>query len=291
MINPAASELGRRNAIIWGRARDYHVREFPGPLSIKSVVSGSAVWETREGRFDVDPDSYIVLNHGQPYSITVESPQIVETFCVFFQRGFVEDAYRTLSTPANRQLDAPFSEPASAGFFERLQPHDAAIVPRLRSMHRRVAAGTASEEWLEDQFLKLAEWLVRLKAEVGREMARLPAVRASTRAELFRRLHRGKRYLDASLDQPLTLPEIARNACLSPFHFHRLFSATFGETPHVYVVRRRLEKAARLLSSTAMPVTEISLESGFQSLGSFSTLFRRRFGRSPREYRQDSAKR
>jgi AraC-like DNA-binding protein len=117
-------------------------------------------------------------------------------------------------------------------------------------------------------------------------LARLPAARSSTRAELFRRVHAGRRIIDATLDQPLKLAEVARAACLSPFHFQRTFRAVFQETPHEYAVRRRLEKAARLLRETDEPVTEVCLTTGFQSLGSFSALFRARFGRSPREFRK-----
>jgi AraC family transcriptional regulator len=103
---------------------------------------------------------------------------------------------------------------------------------------------------------------------------------------LYRRVHSGKQMMDELLGQALTLDDIARSACLSPFHFHRVFKAVFHETPHEYLRRRRLERAARLLRETEDSVTEICLDSGFESPGSFSTLFRARFGASPREFRR-----
>ena len=78
----------------------------------------------------------------------------------------------------------------------------------------------------------------------------------------------------------------AANApCVSPYHFHRLFHEVFHETPNQYLQRRRLEQARELLESTDRGVTEISLDVGFESSTSFSALFRRSLGCSPREYR------
>ena len=64
-VNPPARELGSVNAIVAGRARRYEVKNFRGPLSLKSVLSGSAVWETSSGRFEVLPGSVLVLNDGE----------------------------------------------------------------------------------------------------------------------------------------------------------------------------------------------------------------------------------
>jgi AraC family transcriptional regulator len=87
VVNPPAALLGARNAILWGKGKRYHVPDFPGPLSIKTVVRGSALWSTSEAQRFVDESSYLVLNSGQTYSITIDSYQPVETFCLFFRRG------------------------------------------------------------------------------------------------------------------------------------------------------------------------------------------------------------
>jgi AraC-like DNA-binding protein len=284
-VNPPAAELGRRNAVLWGRgARRYHVRDFPGPLSIKSLVRGSAEWRVPGARFEVDSGSYLILNDGQPYSITVESQTPVETFCVFFQRGFVEDAWRSRTRSEEELLDDP-DRAVPVGFYERLRPREERMAFLLDRLYRRVSGREGSAD-LDEGFRQLALALVALRAELPREMARIPAVKSSTRAELFKRVHAGKRIMDDALEHPLRLAGIARQACLSPFHFHRLFRAVFGETPHAYLSRRRLERASRLLRETDSPVTGICLDSGFQSLGTFSTVFQARFGVSPREFRR-----
>jgi AraC-like DNA-binding protein len=117
-------------------------------------------------------------------------------------------------------------------------------------------------------------------------VAKLPAARAATRSELYRRLLRGRDFLLSSLDARVRLKEAAREACLSPYHFHRAFRQVFGETPHRFLLRQRLARAASLLRHRDMSVTDVCLETGFESLPSFSTLFRRHFGVAPRDFRR-----
>jgi AraC-like DNA-binding protein len=113
----------------------------------------------------------------------------------------------------------------------------------------------------------------------------LPAQRAATREELWRRLNRGRDFIHARFESPLTLPEIAAAACLSPFHFLRGFKAVFRMTPHQYLSSCRIERAKFLLERTELPVTEICFSVGFESLGSFSSWFTRFTGSSPRAWR------
>jgi AraC-like DNA-binding protein len=92
-------------------------------------------------------------------------------------------------------------------------------------------------------------------------------------------------FIDRHYAKPLTVERLANLAGLSTFHFIRAFRASVGHTPHRYLRDRRLERAKELLVTTPMPVTEICDTIGFQSLGSFSSLFRRVTGETPLEYR------
>src|SRR3954471_209862 len=88
-----------------------------------------------------------------------------------------------------------------------------------------------------------------------------------------RHLLRARDLIDARYAEPLDVAAIARAAHASPAHFSRSFRAAFGETPHQYLITRRMERAKHLLRSTNLSVTEVSLEVGFRSLGSFSATF------------------
>src|SRR5581483_11716816 len=92
--------------------------------------------------------------------------------------------------------------------------------------------------------------------------------------------------MDAQSQEPIDLESAAKAAGLSPFHFLRVFANVLGVTPHQYVVRSRLRHAARLLSESALPITGIALDVGFNDLSNFVNAFRRAAGVSPRRFRQ-----
>jgi AraC-like DNA-binding protein len=100
-----------------------------------------------------------------------------------------------------------------------------------------------------------------------------------------RHLLRAKDLIDARYFEPLDVPSIASAAHLSPAHFSREFRRTFGETPHQYLLTRRMERAAALLRSTDRTVAYICAAVGLRSVGSFTATFGRIFGRSPTAYR------
>jgi len=86
--------------------------------------------------------------------------------------------------------------------------------------------------------------------------------------------------------RPISLPDISAQANLSPYHFLRVHKLAYGETPHEFLTRLRIERAKTLLARGSHNVTEACFEVGFSSLGSFSMLFNQRVGLSPSEYRR-----
>lgn len=101
----------------------------------------------------------------------------------------------------------------------------------------------------------------------------------------IRHLVRARDHVDAHYAEPVTVADMARAARLSPAHFSREFRRAFGETPHQYLIARRLERAARLLRLTDWSVTRIAVAVGWSSHGSFTTSFTRMYGRPPSAYR------
>src|SRR2546430_17589714 len=104
--------------------------------------------------------------------------------------------------------------------------------------------------------------------------------------ELNRRMLRARDAMDRAYAQPLDVPALARIAHVSEAHFIRTFRATFDETPHRYLQRRRVERAMYLLRATQRSVTDICLDAGFTSLGTFSRSFRDIVRAAPVTYRQ-----
>lgn len=106
------------------------------------------------------------------------------------------------------------------------------------------------------------------------------------RTDAFHRLCRGRELLAEVWDQPLSIRDIARQVGFSPFHFIRQFEALFGLTPHQFRIQSRLDRARLLLAIGRHSVTDVCMEVGFSSLGSFSDLFARRVGTPPSAFQR-----
>lgn len=283
---PARPELGQCSSILHEKARQHHWAG-TGALSIKTFPRGAAFYNVGQGHYRVDPHSYLILNQDQWYSIACDSDAEMESFCLFFEAGWAEEIQYSLATPAPQLLDSPVP-PALAPihFFERLYAHDDLLSPALRSLRSLIAAKKDEPEWIREQLHFILQQLLGVQQRTRCEIESLPALRATTREELYRRLFRAKDFITSSFDQPLTIHAMARVACLSPTHFLRTFRQMFQQTPHQYLVAQRLGHARTLLLSTDLAVTEICLRVGFESLGSFSALFKQRTGLSPEQFRR-----
>lgn len=104
--------------------------------------------------------------------------------------------------------------------------------------------------------------------------------------DLLAHLRNARDYADRLYAEPLSLEAMAEVACLSKFHFARMFKATYGVTPMEYVSQRRIERAQDLLRATNLTVTEVCFAVGYSSLGSFSSRFRALVGESPSDFQR-----
>jgi AraC-like DNA-binding protein len=250
------------------------------------MFNGRALYRIPGREFSVDDRGYLILNNRQPYSIEIASPTRVETFVLWFPDGWAEEVLTSWNWPNDRLLDAAPENNGSANFFERYTPHDETVSPKVREIRAAFKTAQLIEDgWLEEKLRALLAAMLQTKKMVSRQMEAMPATRVSTRVELWRRVNRARDYLHAHLGSAIQLADVARAACLSPFHLLRTFQSAFRLTPHQYLNQCRLERAKFLLEKTHIPVTEICLDCGFNSLGSFSALFHRSCGMSPRQWR------
>jgi AraC-like DNA-binding protein len=283
-INPPVTAFGSINGILTGTARRYFVADFAGPLSIKATLSGISTWKVNARDFRVSESSFLVVNAGQPYTIAYDEPSEVTTFCLFFQAGYVEQLATAMNIGAETSLDAPFRAD-STEFRVGLQPGPSGLLKKLRNFAALLSTQTLSSEAWEFNFHELAIALLREAHPAPALLTKIRAVKSSTKQELFRRALVGRDFLLSMSDQPITVQDAARAACLSIFHFHRTFVEAFQISPHQFLRNFRLLRAGQMLRSTDLPVTEIASRVGFASLGSFGSAFARIHGMSPGAYR------
>jgi hypothetical protein len=223
------------------------VENYAGPLSLKTVLVGRVAWIIAGRELVVDESSFLIVSAGEKYSMTIESSSAVETCCAFFAPGFVERTVLDLTTPLEQSLDEPERPTPAVPYLSSIYTdEERLLIGRTKSLAPRCGQALAPSAWEED-FLLLALDLLRFHAHIREQAARIPAIRNSTRQELFRRLLIGREYMHSHSSGPVSLAAASRAACLSPFHFHRSFTRAFEQTPHAYLTSIRLAQARKML--------------------------------------------
>jgi len=277
---PAGARFGADNLLLHARARRHRTDDFAGPFSVKTVVEGTVAWRVGGRELQVDSGSFLVLGPGERYSLAIDGPRPVETACAFFRDGFVEAIAQDASTPVRAALDDPAREAPALPWISRLHADSGrGIVKRVQTMARRASAQPLPSA-AQEEFLLLGRDLLLLYREIAERVARMPALKAATRTELFRRVELAREYLHSRGDGPVSLDEAARAACLSRYHFHRAFTQVHGRTPHAYVTEVRLARA-RVLLEGGSRVEEAAASAGFSGAPAFTRSFRARYGVTP----------
>src|SRR5580700_8839450 len=173
-LNPRAWELPNCSAVLNGRGTTYEVNDYRTTLSLKSVVRGAARYHTPQGHYLLTPDSFLILNDGQRYSLQFESRAETETLCPFFQPGFLEQAVAGVSASAERQLDDAGLAAPALDFCERLYPKTGPVARALADLQAGVRVPQVSAAWLEDRMYALARALAGLRLEARSEAERFP---------------------------------------------------------------------------------------------------------------------
>ena len=263
---------GRENCIISAHTRRAEYPLFEQRLSVKMAVGGSEDYLVDERRVAVDDDSWLVLNDGRRYASRLHAARPVHSFSIFFRPGMAEEVLQAIAAPTARLLEEPQPRAgAPVVFSEHLRRHDRRVTPVLRYIARQVDRGTDDALWYEEQLAFLMERLLCAHHADLERIEAVPAGRPATRRELYRRVQLGADYIETNFRAQLALATIARAACLSPFHFLRVFRAVHGSTPGQFLQAKRLQVAERLLRESELGIDDITELAGF---GSRSTLFR-----------------
>ena len=251
-------------------------------LAVFTVIRGQELHEVGRARFAVTPQRYLILNDATSHAHSVEDN--TELISLRFRTGLGTDVYTAYAAPLDKQLEQPDFRLAPPEFYQRTYPQDPRLSQWLGFLRAFIWVGVGQDA-LEQAIQPILQRLLLLHRDLEPEIERLPAAKRSTREELFRRLHTARDFIDASFLDNLDLTGIADVVNLSPHHFLRLFKEVFEITPYQMVIAKRLEKAKQLLLKGDSSVTDVCFDMGFESLGSFSRDFKRRFGVSPSQIR------
>lgn len=260
--------------------------DITGPLSVFLNIKGESRAGTDGRSLQVKQGFYFISNRFQSYSLEIDSPAPTETFNIHFGEYFSESVLQGLITPADKLLNnEQRGAVASVDFYNKLYRCDDRfnyLVGQLYTSHREQGFDTLL---FEEQLAALLAYLLGQHRHILQAVEKLPPVKQSTRVELYRRLSYALDYIHSGATPDISLEALASAACLSKYHFLRLFKLAYGLSPHQYLQQYRLQKAQELLTHSSLPVHAIATELGFEAGASFSRLFFRQTGLYPSQYR------
>lgn len=299
--------------------------DIKGPLSFFLNIRGNSVCNVDRQRTHINEENYFVSNRAQHYTLQVEEPcatsrrgspaatapmitptataragrATTETFNIHFGDFFSESVLNSLLTPPDKILDKGTEKQLTPFlFFNQLHRRDATFNALVRSIMQTYKASGFNRLLFDEQLTALLSYHLLQHRHVLDTVNKLPPVRQATRVELYKRLSRAKDLLhshydaghavshpDSHPDGEISLDLLSAEACLSKYHFLRLFRQAYGLSPHQYIQQLRLEKGKRLLVGSKMPISDLADLLGFANSQSFSRLFFQRTGLYPSQYR------
>jgi len=244
---------------------DAPFEEWHGIASVAFVTQGGFGYRCSAGTAALGPGAVLLGNAGSAYTCTHAAPGGDRCLSFGYSAEVVEEVA------------------ASGGRTERFRR---AVLPAAPALASLPALAWSAAEGRGPSLEEIAvEALGRALSASAGDGAVAPPLRARDE----RRAIEAMRSIDADASEPLSLGEMAGRAGLGRYQFLRAFRSATGTTPHQYLVAARLRRAARLLLTTALPVTEVALEAGFGDLSNFIRTFHRSAGRSPRAFRLHGA--
>lgn len=261
-------------------------RNRDGALSIKLSFGGPTMYSAGSARYLLEESRYLVLNEGQRYEVTIDADKSIESFAVIFKDGMANDALRTSRDHTRKLLDSPWTHSGpGVQLFAKTYALQGAVARSMLYLRGATIDGASDDFWFEERLVELLSKLLRSQSKVRQDLDSLSTTRFSTRVELYRRLHLAREFIRASVTEPIELDDIAAVACLSKTHLLRAFKAHFKTSPHQYLLLLKVDRAKRELRESDRTISELCELLNYSSLGSFSSLFRRRVGCTPSSYR------
>jgi len=253
-------------------------------FAIKYVVSGKEEYTVNGNKYEISDGSYLLANQFAEGSITINNNIPVKGICIDLSPDLLSEAVGSIVRP-----DTPFADMAINTFFNAPEFLENCYVAKntLTGLDLLNLSTILSKnpdqprEVPDDLFFTIAEHLVVDHIPICKQLQNVKAIKYSTKKDLYRRLLKGKFFIDENFAQSPSIRQIAAISNLSEFHFFRLFKQTFGTTPYQYVLERKLQYAYAKLKTQSLSITEIAFQSGFADVHAFSKAFKKQFGIAP----------
>jgi AraC family transcriptional regulator len=267
-----------------GTAEKYSYPEHATPYLLISNFVNRGNYVLNRRQVEISAGHFYFLNPNDTLEIRFSTPAPLQTCMILFEEKFIGSCLHYLYAKAEQLLDSPDGHPPIYPRFANVPFELTETIKRQMSL---LVRSRLDQDVVQDVLFELIAECTRLNAGTVKDIDKITAVKKSTREELYRRLFLSREWINDNLTDKITIDQMAATACLNKFHFLSNFRQLFNTTPHQYLMEKRLLKAFDLLKHQRHSVTEVCHLLAFESIGSFSNQFRKRFGFPPSKLRDN----
>lgn len=281
-VNAIIDPENSANRLVWSSFRRLEAQTHNRGLSFKYVRQGVEEYCVSGKHEEVRAGEFLLVGDDREVEVCIKSSESVQGICIYLDLDLLREVGRYTTRSAEDLLETSDATDFSLEhLMEAVYPlRGTLLAHRLEHLSSR----DTSPEEEPDLFFCLAEAFFQHIYQTDRIKGNLPAERRSTREELTLRLYRSLEYIHDYWNSSISLEDMSRAACLSPYHFLRTFRRGLGCTPQQYLKKLRMERAADLLRSESHSVSEVALACGIEDLPYFSRLFKSYHGVPPSRF-------
>lgn len=272
------------NTMVYSLFRELDCPIRSSSFSVKYVMEGDETYTINGVPYKVRAGQYLLVNNQAEGNVEIGSRKDVKGLCINIKPEIIAEVAASRIVPDTPVADltlgmflngAEYPETQHNADCTRLGQYILTIAKQiLQNPHRFTPLN-------EEQYFTLTEALLQDQLPHYHSYTRIATLKRRTRKHLLQQVWRGRDYIDSHFLEDITIPQIAKEACMSDYHFFRVFKVAMNCTPYQYMLQKRLQLAHDLLVTRKMSITEIAMHTGFADVAAFSKAFKKQFQLSP----------
>lgn len=270
-----------KNALIFAKTTEpYFYPKHKTPFLLATQWQGKGTYRLNEQPIQISNRDFYFINANDELEIRFEEKRPIETLLILFEERFVKESLASLIKPDKLLLDQPHLNRSES---MTIPPVPFELTDDIKRMLMRIVNEDQTADQLDLLLFDLITQFEKVNRKAIGQLQKIPVTKSTTKMELFKRLHMAKEFMNDHVCYQIGLDEIAKESGMNKFHLLSHFRKRYGSTPYQYLLEQKLQRAKSMLIRRKHSVTEVCHAVGFDSLGSFSNAYTKRFKIRPSE--------
>lgn len=255
-------------------------------FGIKYVTKGTERYWINRRLYTVNEEDFLLVNGEQSTRVEIDSKTHVKGMCINLTNELIQEVVASYVAPNTAFSDLQLSRFFYSDEFleNKYVARQNSLGKKLSQLHQIIQSKSFFEDQLNTEFYyELALALVEDQTGVFKQLQNIKSVKSDTKKDLYRRVLKGKEFIDEYFEKELTIEQIASFSGMSEFHFFRLFKQINGLSPYQYILQSRLVRSYQQLT-LGQTVSDVAFANGFSSIFAFSKSFKKWYGVPPSEH-------